>query len=109
MRFLIRRLLAVSLPLLFVLGTASRGIAACGVYPADLSTLLAAQAAADTQCDCCSAGTRAQYLRCVVRVANSAVHAGALRATCATMMVHRAASLPCPLGEIGRASCRERV
>src|SRR5439155_1376251 len=79
----------------------SAGSAACGAYPADLSRLLAAQAAADTQCDCCSAGTRAQYLRCVVRVAKAAVHAGALRAGCATMMVSRAASLPCPLGAAG--------
>jgi hypothetical protein len=101
MRFLIRGLLAVTLPLLLLLGTVSPGSAACGAYPADLSRLLAAQAAADTQCDCCSAGTRAQYLRCVVRVAKAAVHAGALRAGCATMMVSRAASLPCPLGAAG--------
>jgi len=101
MRFLIRGLLALTLPLLLLLGTVSPGSAACGAYPADLSRLLAAQAAADTQCDCCSAGTRAQYLRCVVRVAKAAVHAGALRAGCATMMVSRAASLPCPLGAAG--------
>src|SRR5262249_19276454 len=46
---------------------------------------------------CCSPQTSASYLRCVARVAKAAVHAGALRRACKSVVVHRAAALPCPL------------
>ena len=101
----VRRLLAVTVLLVLSLGTVSVGFAACGDDLADAPGLLAAQAAADAQCNCCRTRARSQYVRCVAQVARAAVHAGALRRACRRMVVHRAASLPCPVGAAsGQAS-----
>jgi len=97
MRFPIRGHLAAILSLAFLLASASSGRAACGSDPGDPARLLGAQAAVDSQCDCCGAPGRAQYIRCVARVAKAAVHAGTLRRACKSIVVRRAASLPCPL------------
>ncbi len=92
------RALLLPVTVLLVLLPVSTGFAACGDDPVDAPGMVAAQAAADTQCDCCRARTHGQYVRCVAQVARAAVHAGALRRACKRMVVHGAASLPCPVG-----------
>src|SRR2546428_6629733 len=108
MRFPACGLLTAGVSLPFLLATASSGRAACGSDPGDPARLLSAQAAVDSQCDCCDAQPRAQYLRCVARAAKAAVHAGTLRRACKRMVIHRAASLPCPLRTASEATpvCR---
>src|SRR5437899_12048232 len=104
MHFPSRGFLAAGLSVFFLLATASLGRAACGSDAGDPARLLAAQAAVDSQCDCCGAQGRAQYIRCVARLAKAAVHAGALRRACKRMVVYRAASLPYPLGAASGAT-----
>src|SRR5438552_4022574 len=104
MRFPTRALLAAGISLSFLLATASSGRAVCGSDPGDPARLLAAQAAVDSQCDCCSAQGPVRYVRRVARVVKAAVHAGTLRRACKTMVVQRTASLPCPLGAASGAT-----
>src|SRR5207247_11215004 len=87
-----------------LLATASSGRAVCGSDPGDPARLLAAQAAVDSQCDCCSAQGPVRYVRCVARVVKAAVHAGTLRRACKSMVVQRTASLRCPVGAASGAT-----
>lgn len=69
------------LALAVLAGTGGPAHAACD-SPEDIAAVAATRALADTRCDCATALTHGEYVRCVTRVANEEVGAGRLDRFC---------------------------
>jgi hypothetical protein len=111
----LRTLLALTVALVMSAGPA---FAACD-SPEDIQAVADTRALADTRCNCVTALTHGEYVRCVARVANEEVVAGRLDRFCRRPIVKCAAKSTCgrPQGyypccrtdRYGKTRCKVRL
>lgn len=97
------RLVRLALTALLALPIASTAGAACGDQPGDAGAVAMARALAATRCDCATAPSHGQHVRCVGAVAREALRARTLPERCVAQVVRCAARSTC--GRPGAVTC----